>query len=314
MMRIIVTGGAGFIGSHVVDKYVELGHEVVIIDNLITGKREHVNPKTTFFNMDILDPRVEHIFSGFKPDIVNHHAAQVSVVKSTDDPIYDAQINILGSLRIIKYSLKCKVKRFIFASTGGALYGEPVSLPCNEDHPTNPLSPYGVAKLSVEKYLYTFYMAYGLEYVVLRYGNVYGPRQDPYGEAGVVSIFTERMLNNKEVEIFGDGNQERDFIYVGDIVDVNVLALDLPVHNSNPFGPVYNIGWGKGTSVNRIFSELKNLTNYNHSPLMSPPRPGEVYKIYLDNTKISKEWGWKPVVSLEEGLRRTVDWFKKKNQ
>lgn len=313
-MRIILTGGAGFIGSHVADKYIELGHEVVIIDNLSTGKREYVHPKATFFNMDILDPRVEHIFSGFKPDIVNHHAAQVSVVKSTEDPIYDAQINILGSLRVIKFSLKYKVKRFIFASTGGALYGEPISLPCNEKHPTNPLSPYGVAKLSVEKYLYTFYMTYGMEYVILRYGNVYGPRQDPYGEAGVVSIFTERMLNNKEVEIFGDGHQERDFIYVGDIVDVNVLALQLPVHNSNPFGPIYNVGCGFGTSVNSIFSELKNLTKYNHPPRISPPRPGEVYKIYLDNTKISKEWGWKPVVSLEEGLRKTVAWFRNQNK
>ncbi len=310
-MRIIVTGGAGFIGSHVVDRYLELGHEVMVIDDLTTGKREYVHPDAVFFHMDILDPRIERIFKDFKPDVVSHHAAQISVIKSTQDPIYDAQINILGSLRIIQYCLKYDVQRFIFISTGGALYGNPQTLPCKEEHPAHPLSPYGVAKLSVEKYLYAYHINYGFPYVVLRYGNVYGPRQDPYGEAGVVAIFTERMLRNQPVQIFGDGTQERDFVYVEDVVEANVLALDAPIHNTEPTGPVYNIGTGKGTSVNEIFEGLKAITGYEQAPQMKPPRPGEVYKIYLDATKIEREWGWKARISLREGLQRTVTWFQK---
>jgi len=235
-MKILVTGGAGFIGSHVVDAYLELGHEVVVVDNLSSGSIENLNPKAKFYEMDIRDSDIEDLFKNEKPDVVNHHAAQMDVRKSVEDPIYDADVNIIGSLNLLQNCIKYGVKKFIFASTGGAIYGEQDYFPADEEHPTRPLSPYGVAKLTVEKYLYFYKEVHGLNYVVLRYANIYGPRQNPHGEAGVVAIFTSKMLKGEQPVINGDGFQTRDYTFVGDVVRANVLAL------SYEKSDVFNIG------------------------------------------------------------------------
>ncbi len=313
-MRILVTGGAGFIGSQVAERYLKLGHEVAVVDDLSTGSFHFVPEGARFYQMDILDPRLREVFREFRPEIVNHHAAQISVVKSTQNPEEDARVNVLGALRVIQWSLEFGVRRFIYVSTGGALYGEPVRLPCREGDPAHPLSPYGVAKLAVEHYLYSFYMTHGFRYVVLRYGNVYGPRQDPNGEAGVVAIFTQRMLRRQPVIIYGNGNQERDFVFVDDIVEANVLALEAPVQNGHPTAPIFNLGTGQGTTVKEIFYHLKRFTGYPLEARYDPPRPGEVFRVYLDASKAWREWGWKPQHSLQEGLRKTVEWFRQQEQ
>ncbi len=307
-MKILVTGGAGFIGSHVVDAYLKEGHEVVVIDNLSSGKKENVNPSAKFYRVDILDDEVlRWVFVEEKPEIVNHHAAQVSVNYSVDHPDKDATINILGSINLIRLSIEYGVKKFIYISSGGACYGNPVYMPCDENHPINPLSPYGVSKHTVEHYLYLYHENNGLDYVVLRYPNVFGPRQDPYGEAGVVAIFSERMWRKKPVVIYGDGTQERDFVFVEDIARANILALN-DLDTNVP--PIFNLGTGKGTSVNEIFRILAEITGYDQEPIHEPPRPGEVYKIALDATRAEKILGWKPQYSLEDGLKITAEWFK----
>ena len=307
-MKILVTGGAGFIGSHVVDAYVKEGHEVIVIDNLSTGKKEYVNDAAKFYRVDILDDEVlRWVFSEEKPDVVNHHAAQVSVNYSVDHPEKDANINILGSINLIKLSIEYNVKKFIYISSGGACYGNPIYMPCDENHPINPLSPYGVSKHTVEHYLYLYHENNGLEYVVLRYPNVFGPRQDPFGEAGVVAIFSERMWHKKPVIIYGDGTQERDFVFVEDIARANILALN---NLDTNVPPIFNLGTGKGTSVNEIFRILAEITGYDQEPIFEAPRPGEVYKIALDATRAEKVLGWKPAYSLEDGLKITAEWFK----
>jgi len=312
----LVTGGAGFIGSHIVDGFIEKGYEVVVADNLSTGKRENINPRAKFYNVDIQSSSLEDVFDKERPDFVDHHAAQICVSKSIREPLFDVHVNILGSLNLIKCSKKYNVKRFIYASTGGAIYGEPNYLPCDEAHPVNPLSPYGVSKHTVEHYLYLYYTNYGLDCRVLRYSNVYGPRQDPYGEAGVIAIFTERMLRNNRVIINGDGNQERDFLYVSDAVRANLLSIENSLHfkmtGKKKFSDfIYNLGTGKGTSVNRIFRMLKGITHYQLEPLHAPPKTGEVYKIFLNAEKAKRELGWEPTVYLNEGLKRTASWFEK---
>ena len=307
-MKVLVTGGAGFIGSHVVDKLLEAGHDVVVIDNLSTGKRENVDSRAKFYQVDINEPDVlRWVFDEERPDVVNHHAAQVSVIASMKEPIEDAIVNILGSLNLIKLSVEYKVKKFIYISSGGAIYGNPQYLPCDEKHPINPLSPYGVSKHTVEHYLYLFRENYGLDYVVLRYPNVYGPRQDPYGEAGVVAIFSKRMWKKQPVIIYGDGTQERDFVYVGDIAEANLLAMN-ELNIDEP--PIFNLGWGRGESVNKIFRILAEITGYEHEPVHEPPRPGEVYKISLNAQFAREVLGWQPKVELEDGLRITAEWFK----
>lgn len=302
-MKILVTGGAGFIGSHVVDAYLEQGHDVLVVDDLSTGKKEYVHPRARFYHLDIRDGALEQVFAAEKPEIVNHHAAKVSVRESMVQPLLYADVNILGSLNLLELSRRYGVKKFIYISTGGALYGEPQYLPADEHHPIQPLDPYGASKACFEYYLPLYRNNYGLSFTALRYGNVYGPRQDPYGEAGVVAIFTGQMLRGEQAVINGSGEQERDFVYVSDVARANVLALD------RGDGGFYNIGTSVGTSINEIFTRLKAATGYTRPPVHGPPKAGEVFKIYLNVDKARRELGWQPVVNLDEGLRRTVEYF-----
>ena len=302
-MKVLVTGGAGFIGSHVVDSLIKGGHEVVIVDNLSTGSRRNLNPKAVFYEMDIRDPQLRTVVATEKPDVINHHAAQATVLASLGSPVLDAQVNIVGSLNLLECARDFGVTKFIYISTGGALYGEPEYLPCDENHPIRPISPYGVSKHTVEHYLYLFKENYGLDYAILRYPNVYGPRQDPAGEAGVVAIFSHQMLNGERPVIYGSGEQERDFVYVEDVVRANLLVM------ASGDGGTYNLGSGRGTSVNELFAMMKDITEYGQDPIYEPPRTGEVFKIYLDATKANIELGWRATVSLQEGLERTVEFF-----
>jgi UDP-glucose 4-epimerase len=303
-MKILVTGGAGFIGSHVADAYTEAGHDVVVVDDLSTGRQENVNPRAQFYAFDIRSAQLEEVFEKEKPDIVDHHAAKASVRESMVEPMLYADVNVLGSLNLLELARKYGVQKFIYVSTGGAVYGEPEYLPADESHPIHPLDPYGVSKASFEYYLPLYRANYGISYTVLRYANVYGPRQDPLGEAGVVAIFTGQMLRNEQAVINGSGEQERDFVYVGDVAKANLLAL------ARGDGGIYNIGTGVGTSINDIFAKLKAATGYTRLEVHGPPKAGEVFKVYLDVDRAQRELAWQPVVGLEQGLRLTVQYFR----
>lgn len=304
-MRILVTGGAGFIGSNVADRFVALGHEVAVFDNLSSGFREFVNPKARFYEGDLADAdAVDRAVADFRPEIVDHHAAQIDVRKSVTDPVFDARVNVLGSIGLMQACTRHGVRKFVYASTGGALYGEGRQLPATEDHPVNPEAPYGASKHTVEHYLYLWKLLHGLDYTVLRYPNVYGIRQNPHGEAGVNAIFIGLMLAGKRPHIFGDGEAVRDYLYVEDVVDANVLALE------KGSGEMVNIGTGVGTSVNDIVRELQKITGFAEDAIYDPARPGEVQRIYLDASKAKRVLGWAPKVTFAEGLRRTVEWSK----
>jgi len=301
-VRIIVTGGAGFIASHVVDAFIKEGHTVGVVDNLSSGKRENINPNAMFFEVDIRDrEKLEEVFDIFKPDIIDHHAAQINVRYSVEDPVYDASVNIIGSLNLLELSRKYQVKRIIFASTGGAIYGDAGGL-ADESTPTAPISPYGASKRSVEIYLGYYKSVFGLEYVALRYANVYGPRQDPFGEAGVVAIFSERILSGKPCVIYGDGEQTRDYVYVLDVVNANIRALTAPVG-------IYNIGTGKETSVNDLVKILKTVLGLDFPVVYEAPRPGEVRRIALSYERANKLLNWAPKTSLIDGIRETFNYF-----
>lgn len=303
-MKVLVTGGAGFIGSHVVDVLVQHGYEVVIVDDLSTGRRTNLNPAAKFYQMDIRDPKLVEVFEAERPDFVDHHAAQMDVRRSVAQPIFDADVNILGSLNLIERAKQFNVRRIVYISTGGAVYGEPEYLPCDEAHPVNPICQYGASKHTVEHYLFMYKVNYGLDYTVLRYPNVYGPRQDPHGEAGVVAIFTGQMLRDEQVVINGDGEQERDFVYVGDCARANLMAFDA----SEGMG-IINLGSGMGKTVNEIYEKLREITGYKQPVKHGPGKIGETRKIYLDASKARSQLGWRPTVDLDEGLRRTVDYF-----
>lgn len=303
-MRILVTGGAGFIGSHIVDLFIAAGHHVAVVDNLHTGKLSNLNSQATFYRVDIRDAQaLAEVFQREQPEIISHQAALADVRGSLQDPATYAQVNIVGSIHLLELARQHGVRKFIYASTGGAVYGEPEYLPVTEDHPINPLDPYGASKHAVEHYLFLYRHNYGLDYVSLRYPNVYGPRQDPMGEAGVVAIFTGRMLAGQPCTINGDGKQQRDFTYVTDIARANLLAAERG-------SGIYNIGSGIGTDVNTIFALLKEAAGYTLPPNYGPPKLGEVRRTYLDASKAQRELGWHPEVPVAEGLRRTVEYFR----
>ena len=304
-MNVLVTGGAGFIGSNVVDGLLDNGFKVTVLDNLSTGKKENLNPLSRFYKTDIRDKKaLEEIFKEVKPEIIYHLAAQIDVRKSVADPAFDALTNIIGSINLFELAVKYNVKRIIFSSTGGALYGEPDNLPANESTEIAPLAPYGVSKYCTEQYLNYFKRIYGIERVILRYANVYGPRQDPLGEAGVVAIFTGRILNGEKPIIYGDGNQTRDYVYVKDIVKANLLAMDGKEGT-------YNVGTGIETSVNGLVKMFSSALNKKIDPIYAPPRKGEVQRISLNGAKAKRELGFIPEYSLERGLEETIEWFKK---
>jgi UDP-glucose 4-epimerase len=304
-LKILITGGAGFIGSNVADGLLKKNQQVVIVDDLSNGKEENIPPKAKFYEIDIRDKEIQKVFKEEKPDIVIHNAAQLSVRVSVEDPMMDADINIMGSLNVISNCQIYKVKKIIFASSGGTVYGEQEYYPADEDHPTRPISPYGVAKLAIEKYLYCYNNNYGLSYVSLRYGNIYGPRQDPYGEAGVVAIFSKKILEGKNPTINGDGLQTRDYVYVSDVVDVNIRAIE------SDFTGVVNVGTGRETDVISLFNILKEASGKkNIKEIHGPPKEGEQRRSRLSFVLAEKDLGWKPKVSIEEGLKLTYDWFK----
>lgn len=305
MSLVLVTGGAGFIGSHVVDALIEAEHEVIVVDDLSTGHRRNVDPKAKFYQIDIRSRELRSIFEDERPEYVNHHAAHIDVDRSLEDPLYDASVNVLGSINLLECCRQCGVRKIIYASTGGAVYGEPEYLPCDESHPVRPISPYGTSKHAVELYLHLYRQNYGLDYTTLRYSNVYGPRQDPFGEAGVVAIFSLQMLMGEEVTINGSGEQERDFLYVEDCARANLLSIE------KGSGQVYNLGTSKGTSINHLFEKMSRLTGYARHPVHDPPKPGEVLCICLDANKAKKELEWSPTVELQGGLERTLTYFQR---
>uniref|UniRef100_A0A7C4TE88 NAD-dependent epimerase/dehydratase family protein n=1 Tax=candidate division WOR-3 bacterium TaxID=2052148 RepID=A0A7C4TE88_UNCW3 len=301
-MRILVTGGAGFIGSHIVDAYLKMGHQVVVIDDLSTGDIKNLNSGAQFYKQDICVLEIEEIFKKHKFEIVNHHAAQINVRTSLANPLFDARVNILGSLNLLNLSARYKIKRFIFASSGGAIYGEPKKFPITENFPLIPLSPYGVAKIATENYIRVFARLYNFDYVILRYSNVYGPRQIPKGEAGVISIFIKQILHNDKCYINGDGNQIRDYVFVDDVVRANILALD-------SISETFNIGTNIGTSVNDLIEILKIVTDRDIQYEHRPPIPGEVFKNILDYSKAKRLLNWKPTVSIRDGIAKTYQFF-----
>jgi UDP-glucose 4-epimerase len=304
-MKILVTGGAGFIGSHIVDAYLGEGHDVVVVDNLSTGREANINNQATFHKADIRDADVvKRIFQAEKPDILCHQAAQIDVRRSVSDPEYDASVNILGFLTLAQSCLQTGVSRIVFASSGGAIYGEQDFFPADESHPTRPISPYGVAKLVTEQYLYYYYAVHGLKSVSLRYANVYGPRQNPEGEAGVVALFASRMLKGGQPLINGDGMQTRDYVFVGDVVRANVLALD------QDEWIIYNVGTGKETDVNELYHHIRSLSGSNCEEKHGEAKLGEQLRSVLSYGKIERQLGWRPEVSIQEGLGRTVDYFR----
>jgi UDP-glucose 4-epimerase len=303
-MKIVLTGGAGFIGSHVADLLITEGHHLAIIDNLSSGKIGNVPTNASFYPLDILDPAVEDVLKKESPEVIIHHAAQISVRCSVEDPAHDMEVNIRGTLNLLQHAVQHRIKKFIFASTGGAIYGEQDYFPATEEHPQRPLSPYGIGKLAAEKYLYFYNKTYGLNYTALRYSNVYGPRQDPHGEAGVVAIFSLKMLDNGEPIINGTGEQTRDFVFVRDVARANLYAL------TSDFVGEINIATGKETSVNQLFGLLKTYMQSNATEKHAPPIPGEQLRSVISWDKAHRVIGWSPQISLEDGLSETVDFFK----
>ncbi len=304
-MRILVTGGAGFIASHITDRYVALGHQVAVLDNLSNGKRENLNSDAWFYEADLTEPDcVMTVLEDFRPEIINHHAAQTSVATSVQQPRFDADTNVGGMVNLLTAAVAFGVGRVIYSSTGGAIYGETDQIPTPEDHPLRPLSPYGCSKLCGEHYLSTWHRLHGLEYVIFRYGNVYGPRQDALGEAGVISIFGGLMLQGKQPTIFGAGHKTRDYVYVGDVAEASVLALQVPGND------VYNLATGRQSTDQEVFDAIAAAADYEGPPLYGPERLGDLQHSCLDNAKARQALGWQPQVAFREGVAQTVEWLR----
>lgn len=306
-MKILVTGGAGFIGSHIVDRYIELGHDVDIFDNLSSGLKENINPKATFHEIDINDKAIFPIIQRAGYDVISHQAAQMSVRFSLDYPQFDAQNNIIGTINLMEAARRYGVTKVIFASSGGTVYGEQQTHPCDEDHPLLPLSPYGITKVACEKYLHYYKQVYGIDSVVYRYGNVFGARQNPKGEAGVIAIFTGKMLGGEQPIINGDGKTTRDYIYIKDIVNANELALDESVSGT------FNVTTGIETNTNQIFHLIKDILKSDIEEHHGPAIPGEPRRSVCSNEKLMRQ-GWRIEVSLAEGMRRSIEYYKTKQQ
>jgi UDP-glucose 4-epimerase len=308
-MKALVTGGAGFIASHVVDAYVEHGLDVVIVDDLSRGSERNINPKARFYKADVRDAEaIKHVFATEQPDILNHHAAQMDVRRGVREPGFDADVNILGSINLLNLAVEHRVKRIIYVSTAGAAYGEPTGLPVSEDAPVNPITPYGISKHTVEHYLFTYKFLYGLHYVILRYGNVYGPRQSSQGEAGVFAIFAEQMLAGVQPVIYGDGSKTRDYVYVSDVAAANVAAL------SRGMGEIFNIADGVRTPDSEIFRLVRDqLDIHQLEPRYAPIRPGEIEHIVLNISKAKRLLEWAPKVSITQGARMTVEYFRQQS-
>ena len=306
-MRIMVTGGAGFIGSHTVDALVASGAgEVSVLDDLSTGKRSQVNAKATLYQTDLRDAAaVAAVVEQARPELIFHLAAQMDVRRSVADPAFDAQVNLVGFLNLMESARQHGLKRVVFSSTGGAIYGEQDEFPCTEEHPKRPVSPYGVAKLATEAYLFFYKVEYGIDYLALRFGNVYGPRQDPHGEAGVVAIFCGRILDGKPVTIYGDGTQTRDYVYVGDVVRAVVAAS-----KSNASGIALNIGTGIETNVNDLYSTLASIADFPTQAAHASERPGEQKRSVISPARAADELGWRPEMKLADGLEETFKYFK----
>ncbi|MDD5360971.1 MAG: NAD-dependent epimerase/dehydratase family protein [Ignavibacteria bacterium] len=303
-MKILITGGAGFIGSNIADAYVKLGHDVTVLDNLSTGNKRFINKKCRFYKLDLINDDIEKVFRKERFDIVNHHAAQINPKKSIEDPCADAELNIKATLRLLELSVKYKIKKFIFASSGGAVYGEQKDFPAQENHVLNPLSPYGISKLSVEKYLDFYNKYYGLKYVTLRYSNVYGQRQNQKGESGVVSIFCRKILSSDVPLIYGDGKNTRDFIYVKDVALANVAALKFKGTET------FNISTCKETSIYEIAGKINTIMKSGSEIKYTKGIKGEQKRSILSYKKASKSLNWKPHYSLDKGLIETCEWFK----
>lgn len=305
-MNILVTGGAGFIGSHIVDALIELNYTVHIVDDMSGGFHRNVHPNATLHEVDIRSSEIETLWAEHKFEVLYHCAAQMDVRKSVADPKFDADVNIMGLLNLLESGRKNGLRKVIFSSTGGAIYGEPETIPQGEDHVNRPLSPYGITKLVSEKYLFFYEKTHGLEWVALRYGNVYGPRQNAHGEAGVIAIFTERMLRNQQAFVNGPGEQTRDYVYVGDVVQANIKALDYDKND------IFNVGTSVETSVNTLFRTLQRLTETTIEEVHQPAKAGEQERSVIGTAKIEREMGWILTHNLDQGLTKTVEFFKEK--
>lgn len=295
----MVTGGAGFIGSHIVDLLLRDGHSVAVVDNLVTGRRANLDWRARFYELDIVSPSLQDVLEAERPEVVFHQAAQMSVKVSTDDPLLDARVNAVGLVNVLQACVAARVRKIVYASSG-ATYGNPDYLPFDEDHPQRPASPYGITKLMGEHYLRYFAQDHGLQYTALRYGNVYGPRQDSHGEAGVVAIFARQLLTGRTPTIHWDGEQTRDYVYVTDVARANLAAATAGDNRC------YCIGTGVGTTVNQIYQTLCGVLGVTVPPLRAPRRAGDLRAAYFDTRRARRELGWEPTVTLADGLRETV--------
>ena len=305
-MKALVTGGAGFIASHVVDAYLAEGLDVVVVDDFSRGSIENLNPRARHYDADIRNyEAMRKIFETERPDYVNHHAAQMDLRRGVSEPVFDAEVNILGSIHLLNLAVEFKVKRVVYALSGGGVYGEPLQVPIPEGHAVNPITPYGISKHTVEHYLFTYNILYGLQYVVLRYGNVFGPRQSSKGEAGVVAIFCEQMLQNVTPKIFGDGTKTRDYVYVTDVARANVQALQYGEQE------IFNIAFGKPTTDEEIFDAVRTALGIAaFKPHYVDKRPGEIEHCHLDVSKARERLNWEPKVPVAEGVQLTATYFK----